>query len=535
MRITLAFPLIILFLVLGCKKDIPKPELGNEGDTQFGYEKDSETGNDSTVEYGDKRNNFFKIGIRGFGIKFGKGKRDLQIIIQSFLGNEKRNYYGENPPSKLDVIWKTFIGGGKSNMPTKNGGTNIHYGAGWTGQPLLIKEKEKLFLFQGSYDHNVRKIDAETGEVIWKFDCGDAVKGTGSLWLNTKAKNENEKLILIQGSRQGVNVSLRSKDIFSLKGISGFSGEELYRINIENTPSVSRDVDGSALIYNDTAYIGLENGVFLIFNPNPENASEINNHFEPEEIHKVKLYSQSDLAKHGGQIITESSPCRIGRMIYVAAGSGWVFGYDMDKKDITWQYYIGSDLNGSCVVTDDSCLLVPVEKQLIPGNGGMLKLDPSKAPEEATVWYFPTGNTSLNSWSGGIIGSPAVNNNYKSSNQKHLAAFSGIDGYVYVIDYKSIEENITVKGFDAKSNFQKPKLIFKYKIGSSICTPILFSNKLIAAGYGGIYLFEFNENYEFTLLDKFINTFEATPVVYNGRVFISAKDGYLYCLGEKKD
>lgn len=504
-KINTAFLLTVLLLVSGCGKDIPEKKSVNG--------KDTIPENDSTKIQED----------------------EIQIIIQSFLGNEKRNYYGENPPSKLDVIWKTFIGGGKTNMPVRKGGTNIHYGAGWTGQPLLIKEKGKLFLFQGSYDHNVRKIDAETGEVLWKFDCGDAVKGTGSIWLNAKAKNDDEKIVLIQGSRQGVNVSLRAKDIFSLKGISGTTGEELYRVNIENTPSVSRDVDGSALIHNDTAYIGLENGMFLIFNPNPEHTSRINKHNEPEEIHKLKLYSQSDIAKHGGQIITESSPCRIGRMIYVAAGSGWVFGYDIDKKEITWQYYIGSDLNGSCVVTDDSCLLVPVEKQLIPGNGGMLKLDPRKAPEEATVWYFPTGNTSLNSWSGGIIGSPAVNDNYKSPNQKYLAAFSGIDGFVYVVDYKSIEDNVTVKGFDAKSDFKKPEPVFKYKIGNSISTPLLFSNKLIAAGYGGIYLFEFNENYEFTLLDKFINTFEATPVVYNGKVFIAAKDGYLYCLGEKKE
>ncbi len=500
MRIISAFLLIItIFLFHGCEKYIPKPELKQDS-----------------------------------GFQEVKDTIDIKLIVQSFLGNEKRNYYGENPPSKLDIIRKTFIGGGKTNIPVRNGGTNIHYGAGWTGQPLLIKEKDKLFLFQGSYDHNVRKIDAETGEVIWKFDCGDAVKGTGSLWLNTKAKNESEKLVLIQGSRQGVNVSLRAKDIFSLKGISGITGEELYRVNSENTPSASRDVDGSALIYNDTAYIGLENGTFIVFNPNPENSAEINNHSEPEEIHKLKLFSQSDIAKHGGQIITESSPCRIGRMIYIAAGSGWIFGYDMDKKEITWQYYIGSDLNGSCVVTEDSCLLVPVEKQLIPGNGGMLKLDPRKTPEEATVWYFPTGNTSLNSWSGGIIGSPAVNDNYKSPNQKHLAAFSGIDGYVYVVDYKS-SEDITVKGFDGKSDFKKPELIFKYKIGNSISTPLIFSNRLIAAGYGGIYLFEFNENYEFTVLDKFINTFEATPIVYDGKVFIAAKDGYLYCLGENKD
>ncbi len=455
----------------------------------------------------------------------------IKLIIPTFLGNETRNYYGENPPSQLKMLWKTFIGGGHTNMKSASG--TIHYGAGWTGQPLLIEDNGELFLFQGSYDHNVRKINAATGDVIWKFDCGDAVKGTGTLWHNPKAQNEEDKLILIQGSRQGVNVSLRSKDIYSLKGISGISGEELYRVNVENTPSVSRDVDGSALIVNDTAYIGLENGMFIVFNPNPDESYKINNHYEPAEIFKTKLYTKEELSKHGGQIVTEASPCIIGRMIYVASGSGSVVGFDMDKKEITWRFHIGSDLNGSCVATGDGCLLVPVEKQLIPGNGGMLKLDPRKSPEDAVVWYFPTGNLNLNSWQGGVIGSPAVNDKYKTGNQKNLCAFSAMDGYVYVVDYKATEEEVFARGFDGKTLYPKPKLIFKYKIGSSISTPLLFENKLIAAGYGGIYLFEFNENYEFKLLDNLTRTFEAIPIVHNKKVFIAAKDGYLYCLGEE--
>jgi len=456
---------------------------------------------------------------------------DIKLIIPTFLGNETRNYYGENPPAALNILWKTFIGGGHTNIKSTSG--TIHYGAGWTGQPLLTEEQGTLYLFQGSYDHNLRKINAETGEVLWKFDCGDAVKGTGTLWYNPKSENPDEKLILIQGSRQGVNVSLRSEDIYSLKGISGISGEELYRLNVENTPSVSRDVDGSALIVNDTAYIGLENGMFVIFNPNPGESYRVNNHYEPEEIFKTRLYTKEELSKHGGQIVTEASACRIGRMLYIASGSGSVAGFDMDKKEITWRFHIGSDLNGSCVATEDSCLLVPVEKQLIPGNGGMLKLDPRKPPEDAVVWYYPTGNLDLNSWQGGVIGSPAVNDRYKTKVGKNLCAFSAMDGYVYVVDYMETEEDVFARGFDGKSLYPKPKLIFKYKIGSSISTPLLFENKLIAAGYGGIYLFEYNENYEFKLLDNLTRTFEATPISHNGKIFIAAKDGYLYCLGEK--
>ena len=53
-------------------------------------------------------------------------------------------------------------------------------------------------------------------------------------------------------------------------------------------------------------------------------------------------------------------------------------------------------------------------------------------------------------------------------------------------------------------------------------------------GYDGIKLFAYNEKQEFTLLDQFSVPCESTPIVYDGKVFIASRDGYLYCLGEKK-
>lgn len=464
-----------------------------------------------------------------------KEKQFNDILVKTFLGNEKRNYYGNIPPKKLDLIWKCYIGGGKSNMPTKYGGENFHYGAGWTGQPLLFKEKEKFYIIQGSYDHNLRKIDTETGEVIWKYKFDDAIKGTGTIWYNNNSRNEDESIIILQGSRQGVNLSIHSKYIYSFRGISAIIGKELYRINVEKTPSYSRDVDGSALIINDTAYIGLENGFFLVFNPNPLNAKKVENHFEPEIINKLKLYSNEDVEKRGGQIIIESSPSLIGRDIFIAAGSGYIFKYNIDEKKIILQYFIGSDLDGSCVVTSDSCILVSVEKQFIQGKGGMLKIDPRKKSSDCVIWYFPTLDRTLSSWSGGIIGSASVNDNYiNNTNIKNLAAFVAIDGNLYVVDYKTIDSTEKVKGFNGKSLFYKPKLVFKYNVGSSISTPIFFKDKLIVSSYSGIYLFNYNDKLEFSLIEKRNLTFEATPIVWNEKAYVAAKDGYLYCFGEKK-
>ena len=303
-------------------------------------------------------------------------------------------------------------------------------------------------------------------------------------------------------------------------------------MKVERTRSNSRDVDGSALLVGDTAYIGLENGIFKVFNPNDDYATKSGKFYEPEVFDELDLFTSKDISRRGGNIITESSPAFLNGKIYIAAGSGYVYGYDIDKGEIDWKYFIGSDLNGSPVVTEDSCLLVPVEKQFITGNGGLLKLNPAKSPEDALVWYFPVGNLHLLSWDGGVIGSASINDKYKSSKTKSLAAFSGIDGYLYVIDYKSLEG--TTKSFDGKTTVDKPELVFKYKIGSSISSPIIFKDKLISCGYGGIYLFRFDEDYNFTLIEKKNYNFEATPIVYNGKVFVASKDGWLYCFGDEE-
>ncbi|MFZ1323531.1 MAG: hypothetical protein WAT71_18415 [Ignavibacteria bacterium] len=449
---------------------------------------------------------------------------DNEIIVGSFLGDERRCYYGEDPPSSLNLIWKCWLGGAASHMIYNLSGSIMRYGAGWTGQPLLFKEKEKLFLLQGSFDYNLRKIDASNGNVEWKYSFDDAIKGTGTLYLNKNSESEESRFIVLQGSRQ----SARSD--YNFRGISVISGEELFRMKVERTKSYSRDVDGSALIVGDTAYIGLENGIFKVFNPDSKNVTKNEKFYEPEVYKELNLFSQKDIARIGGNIITESSPAYLDGRIYISSGSGNVYGYNIAKGEIDWEYFIGSDLDGSPVITEDSCLLIPVVKQFIAGNGGLLKLDPHKNPEDALVWYYPVGNFHMLSWDGGVIGSASINDKYKQANTKSLAAFSGIDGYLYVVDYKS-SDGVAI-GFDGKTTVPKPELIFKYKTGSSISSPIIFKDKLISCGYGGIYLFKFDENYNFTLIEKKDYYFEATPVVYNGKVFVASKDGWLYCFGD---
>lgn len=457
---------------------------------------------------------------------------DIKILIGTFLGNEKRNYYGNEAPGDLNIIWKHYLGKGVTVISRKSG-ERIWAGAGWTGQPLLVQENGQLFLIQGAYDHNLKKINAGNGQVVWQYAFDDVVKGTGTIWYNPRSRQHNSKYIIFQGSRLGVGNYLDARHVPSFRAVSYITGEELWRLDVKWTDSYSRDADGSALIINDTLYTGLENSLFTVLDPDPANASIRDGMLQPQIIREIKLYEKEDVAAHHYNIVTESSPCRLGNHIYIASGSGHVYGYSLDTKKLDWDFRIGSDIDGSAVVTEDNCLLVSVEKQFISGHGGIFKLDPAKDPANCVVWFFPTADSSFSSWEGGVIGTASITDSYHTGLSSNLAAFIGIDGYLYVVDHQQTDYGKTVTGPDSTSVYHPPCLVYKKYIGPSISTPIFVNNKLIAACYNGIFLFEFNRERNFTLLDRFTATFESTPVVWDGKIYIASRNGYLYCFGSE--
>ena len=223
----------------------------------------------------------------------------------------------------------------------------------------------------------------------------------------------------------------------------------------------------------------------------------------------------------------------MGNRIYISSGSGHVYGYNLKKREIDWDFFTGSDMDGSPAVTDDHCIIVTLEKQYISGRGGVFKLDPSLPEDSCVKWFFPVKNRHFAFWEGGIIGSASINDSYREKGDSipNLAAFSAIDGYLYVVNTKKLTGEKTL-GPNKKNYYDVPELVFKYNIGESISTPIIVGNKLIAAGYSGIYLFEFDNSLNFRLIQYLdIGSTESTPLVHNNRVYIATKLGYLYCLG----
>ncbi|MBN2776847.1 MAG: PQQ-binding-like beta-propeller repeat protein [Bacteroidales bacterium] len=459
----------------------------------------------------------------------------VKLIIPTFLGNETRNYYGNEAPEKLDVIWKTKLGGGPTVMPNAARDTVIMYGAGWTGQPMLVQEGDNLFILQGAYDYNLRKINAKTGEVVWKYKYDDVIKSSGTIWENPlKDKNDPDKYVIFQGSRRGFGKEVWDKIIPSYRAISYYTGKELWRYNSIKGGSFSRDVDGTALIIDDTLFIGLENGFFVSLNPNPDSARVKDGIKQPIEFFNHKLYTDTDVRAHNNNVVNESAPALLGDHIYITSGAGYLYGFNRKKGEIDFSFYTGSDMDGSPIITRDSCILISIEKQYISGKGGAMLIDPKKHQDSCVVWFYPTGDSVFTDWRGGVIGSCATNDMYISKNQNSLAAFVGIDGNIYVVDNEFTNPDDSVWCPNKLQKHRKPQLIFKYNTGISISTPIFTENRLIVLTYNGLYMFEYDERCNFKLLEKNSKIRgEATPIIHNKRLYVASRDGNFYCIGKK--
>ncbi|WP_413165768.1 PQQ-binding-like beta-propeller repeat protein [Capilliphycus salinus ALCB114379] len=468
------------------------------------------------------------------------------LLVPTFLGNPQRRFYGRGVPGGLNIIHKFPLGTGVTYVGSTR---KVWSGAGWTGQPTITRDRGRIYLVIGSYDYHLRKIDFETNEEVWKYKFDDVIKGSSSIYLDETA-SENNQIVILQGSRTG-----RPKNGIapSFRAISFRTGQELWKLDIRKTASYSRDNDSSALdLGNGVIFNAGENGVGYFLDSRTTTAQKKSGFLQPKILSEVKLYSSSDSKRQGGNIVSESSPSRLDNRLFLASGSGHIYGISLDERKIIWDFYTGSDLDGTVAISKQNKLFCAIEKEFLPGQGGVIKLNPEKPPQDSVEWFLPTGNTNVASWKGGIIGSVALNDEYNPNNFPALFATNAIDGYLYI----GSQDKITgkkVKGPLLKRTYDTPVVVFKQRIGASISTPIFTEGyKLVTAGYGGVYLFNLyweeakpddtnaleNARGEYYRLKveqvgrfKPDVSFESTPVVWDNKIIICGRDGWLYTLG----
>ncbi|TLM76501.1 MAG: PQQ-like beta-propeller repeat protein, partial [Actinobacteria bacterium] len=473
------------------------------------------------------------------------------VKVASFLGRETRRFYGVVPvPEKLELIWRCAIGSGKTSGK-KGEPAPTWSGTGWTGQPALVRDGGRDWLLVGGFDHNLHKIDAETGQVAWEYLFPDVIKGSPTVFANPAPTGDDDRLLVVCGSRRGFPNGMGDPDIAPVRCVTFGSGREVWRLPVPRTRSYSRDADGSGFFRDGAYYQPVESGI--LYKLDPTRTETWKSWKKPVALASRELLGKAPVS-HGGNLVLEASPAVLDDVIYIASGSGHVYGMKPGDLSVVWDYPTGSDLDGTAVPTASKQLLVPVEKQYIKGRGGVLMLDPGKPPADSVVWFFPTGDRKFGDWEGGVIGSVAVNDTYDPDGARpRIAAFSAIDGNLYVVAQDALAPG-TVAGPQLEKGLRTPVLVFKDNVGGAISTPVIVGDHIVAAGYDAlvhVYRIDWSKGEPGTpgalaAPDGSVwkaavtetsafkgGTFESTPIVWDGRIYIGSRDGNVYCLGEK--
>lgn len=480
------------------------------------------------------------------------------IKIASFLGGALRRSYGVGPaPSRLGIVWKVRLGSGQTQ---RKGDNRLVWwaGSGWTGQCTVVRDGGRDYLLIGGYDHNLHKIDARTGKVVWQYRFDDVIKSTNTVIANPDPTSDADRLMVVAGSRRGSAYAVGDPRITPLRAVSFVTGKELWRLPVPKTINYSQDVDSSPLLYKGVLYAAIEPG--YVYAIDPFHTKKVGKHREPIILgSSPRLFTDADAKAHPdlgeANVAVEASPSRVGDMLYIACGSGHVYGLKLPSLEIGWDFATGADMDGSAVVAGDGTLLQAIEREYVSEPGGVFGLDPSKAPGAAPLWYFPTANRGVSEWEGGVVGSVAVNDeSNKDGRRPRLAALISVDGYVRVIARDSFTKK-TSRGPGAVKAAKVPVELFRDGIGAGISTPIIVGDSVIAAGYDRkvhMYRITYRESaqgasgalrspsgdfWTVTVRETSAFTaggpFESTPIVWGGRVYIGCRDGYLYCLGTR--
>jgi outer membrane protein assembly factor BamB len=479
------------------------------------------------------------------------------VKVGTFLGNYGRRYYGQGPaPRHLDVLWKTELGSGLSSGKYEKDAPSKYAGSGWTGQANIVVDGGKTYVVASGYDYNLRKIDAASGKVVWAYKFDDIIKSSPSVFKNPSPTGPDDRYIVVAGSRRGYPKTMDDPTVAPLRAVTFGSGKELWRQPVPRTKNYSRDVDGSGFFFDDVFYIGVESGYFYALDPLKTTDWAAGK--KPVIEHQTLLLGDKRNANHGDDLALEASASAVGKNLYIASGAGHVYGLRRSDLKVVWDYFVGTDLEGTPVPTKKGLLLQGVEKQYVKGKGGMLALDPTKPPDKATAWFFPTGNRKIGDWAGGVVGSAAVNDTYNAGGKyPALCAFNAIDGYMYLVS-QDVMSDATVAGPMLQKGWKTPVQVTRVWNGGAISTPIIVGDSLISASYDQrVHLFDIGYTpaqkgdpgalpsashdgsfWTVTLKerDQFFTGggFESTPTLWNGRVYVGCRDGWFYCLGDKK-
>ncbi len=428
----------------------------------------------------------------------------------TFRGNPTRSYYGLGPVPKAPVIqWQYPETGGMCGSSPVGSEPKTWCGSGWTGEPAVWVEGDRTWVAVGTYDKHIHFWDAKTGEnILEPHDMGDIIKGSVT-------RDPDGFPLLYTGSRANFEILALDRD----DGVP----QTLWTLHADDVSPTkwNNDWDGSPLVIDDYLFEGGENGQFHIVKLNRAMGADGKVTVDPKIVFHAPGWDDqelSDLAGSGtrvNDVSIENSVAISGDTVYFSNSGGLVQGWDVSKirdggdATRTFRFWTGDDTDASVVVDPEGMIYVAQEVERSSSRsrntevGQLVKLDPSK-PDDPIVWSVsdPNGMWATPALVDGIVIAPTDSGRIIAADQKtgEIVWEKKLPGPTWsspvVVDDVWVQGdcNGVLHGFDLSNPRVEPPELWSVQLEGCV---------------------------------------ESTPTVFRGQIFVGARGGKFYALGDK--
>lgn len=441
----------------------------------------------------------------------GRPISDSVVGLTMFRGNATRTWYGRGPvPKNPRILWRYPAGKPMCAHSRVGREDPLWCGSGWTGQPAVIERDGGIEVIVGTYDRGIHFLDGATGrERRPTFATGDIIKGSVSV-------DPDGFPLVYSGSRD---------NFFHIIALDRPRPTELWRLSALDAPRPmwNDDWDGNAVIRDDFLFEGGENGWYYVVKLNRHFGADGRVAVDPKVIARIPSFDDSLLADIDDEEVSiENSTALYGWTAYFANSGGAVWGVDLrglrDSGQVrpSFRYWAGDDTDASIVIDEEGMLYVASELQRFNRRsarvGQLQKLDPRR-PGDPRIWgiAIPPGKRER---FGGIWATPALFGRmlYVATNSGRLLGVDRDSGIIrwehplpahawsspVVVDSTLIVADCegSIHAYDVRRPWARPPEIWTFHLPSGACI-------------------------------------ESTPAVWNGRLYVGARDGYFYAIGDR--
>jgi outer membrane protein assembly factor BamB len=437
---------------------------------------------------------------------FGRAYPDAQVEgLLTFRGNPSRSYYGVGPVPSDPVRLHRFPDEPMCRESVNLGATKVWCGMGWTGQPVLVERDDRTWVIFGGYDGHVHFMDAATGErILPDVETGDIIKGTPTI-------DPDGHALVYTGSRD----DLLRIIAFDRPG----RAEVLWTLDSESRGPVlwNDDWDSSPIVLGDYLVVGSESSRFWIVELNRRTDAAGLVQVDPEVVFTSEAWDQEVLAANGDEVASvESSVAVHGDTAYFGTSAGLILGYDLGAVPDggparqVFRFWTGGDNDASVVVDEEGYLYVAsqYDRPLARARevGQLTKLDPRRGANPV-VWKVDDSTV----LKGGIYGTPGISGQtvYVGTNGGRLL---GVDRATGAVRWEK----------------RLPPPVW--------ASPVVVDDTLLIGDCEGTF-------YAYDVSDPLVSPplrwsmqlggcIEATPAVWEGRIYLGTRGGYLHVLGD---